>query len=360
MRRIVFLTIALFLLADLAAAQNVDDMTERLQAALKQNDTALALKISNDLYDVSDENEDHQSAGFSAYVKAGLLEQESRHLEAAKAYDLCAKHYQKIESLAQSIQCQYKSALALLAGYKQGQAVDALKDTAKSLEKIGQDKSALAAQVYMTLSNEVLPVKTDHSRGANRNRLMAAEYARKSLLALKATGQDKSEDYVSASFMKALALEDAEEFEEAAESYIEAITLYKSLPNHSVDVLRNMQSRLSIAQFGVKGGSDDDTIDVDLLNGEEITLEIIKKKTVKIPRINKNQMVDGARVRARIHLSDNGKVDHIEILESMPSDEFGDAFKKAVKKWQFLPPEEFAGETIPPFEYSMVFYVKRL
>jgi TonB family protein len=360
MWRIITLSIALSLLADFASAQNIDDMRVRLQDALQHNKTDLALEIASDLYEVSDGSNDHQTAGFSAYVKAGLFEQNSDPLAAAKAYDECHKHYDEIDSAAQAIQCQYKSALAFLAGHKNGQAVDTLKSTAESLEKIGQEKSALASQVYLTLATETLPAKVDGSRGAKRKRLGAVEYADKSLLALTASGQSSSEDYVSALFTKGLALEDAEEFDAAVETYAKAIALYTSRPNHSDDVLRNMRSRHSIAKFGTEDDTETDTLVVHLDNGEDISLRIEKSKKVKYPRINNNQMVDGARVRAKIQLSEGGDVDQIQILESMPSKEFGEAFKKAVRKWKFLPPEEYKAEDIPPFEYTMIFYVQRL
>lgn len=359
MLRFLGFAILFLLLANPAAAQNADDMSARLQVALKQNDRALALDIARDLYDISDKADDDKSAGYLAYVKAGILEYESDHSEAAKAYDQCAKHYKKIEGHAQSIQCQYRSALAFLSGSKQGQAIDALKSTVKSLETLGQDKSDLAAQVYFTLSDEILPAKLDRSRQAIRNRRASAEYAEKSLIALAATGQAESDRYVSALFTKALALEDAEEFEDATKTYMETIALYKSMPDHSPELLKNMQSRLSIARFGATGEGNKDTTDVRLKNGDVVALKIKKKKAIKYPRINKNQMVDGARVRAKIYLLNNGKVDRIEILESMPSEEFGVAFKDAVKTWEFQPPKEFMTTDIPPFEYSMVFYVRR-
>lgn len=359
MRLIIVSSLFFLLLADFAAARNVDDMTAKLQVALKQGDASLALDIANDLYDISDKSDDYQSAGFSAYVKASILEQRKDYLAAAKAYNQCGHHYSKISSAAQSIQCQYKSGLAYLAGHKKGQAIDALKSTARSLEKIGQDRSELASQVYLTLSTETRPTKLDRSRGATRKRLEAAEYANKSITALSAIGQDKSESYVSALFSKGLALEDAEKFEGAVESYEEAIALYSKIPDHSDELLRNIRSRLSISSFEAQDSPKESSLDVSISNGETITLTIEKTSRVKHPRINENQVVDGARVRAQIQLTEGGKVDRIDVLESMPNPEYGDAFKKAVKKWKFVPPEGISSEDVPPFEYTMIFYVKR-
>lgn len=155
-------------------------------------------------------------------------------------------------------------------------------------------------------------------------------------------------------------MEDSEKFEEAAKTYFKAINLYKDLPNRSDDVLKNMRSRLSIAAFGANGETQRNTLNVDTRDGEKVTLEILRKRSVKHPRINKNQRVDGARVRAKITLSKNGTVERIDILESMPSQDFSDAFRKAVSTWSFIPPDGVLPEDIPPFEYGMVFYIKRL
>lgn len=358
-RLIILASFFAVLMTSLAAAQGTNNRVEELQTALRQNQTDLALELATALYETSDDESDHSTAGFSSYVIAGLLEQKNEFVAAARAYDDCSEHYDVSNSHAQSIQCKYKSGLAYLAGYQNGRAIDALKSASDSLEEIGQERSALASQIYLTLSTEILPPKLDQGRGANRLRLASVEYADKSLAALAATGQNGTENHALALYTKGLALEDSEQFEEAVQAYTEAVTVYRNLPNPSDDILRNMQSRLSITQSEAEDESEIDTVDVHDETGQVITLEIDKTRTVRTPRIHGNQMVDGARVQAVITLAEEGSVDKIEILESIPSEEFGEAFANAVKDWIFTPPDGVSSEDIPPFDYAMVFYVKR-
>lgn len=358
-RSLILASIFAFLMTDFAAAQQPSDNVEALQTALRQNQTDLALELANRLYETSDDKDDHPTAGFSAYVIAGLLEQKDEFVEAAKAYDDCSEHYNLSNSQAQSIQCKYRSGLAYLSGYQRGRAIDAFKSAANSLEAIGQDRSALASQVYLTLSTEVLPPKLDRGRGANRLRLSAVEYADKSMSAMAATGQDHTENHALALYAKGMALEDSETFEGSAQAYADAISIYSALPEHSAEILRNMRTRHSIASFGANDDDERDTIDVLHNSGQTVTLEIDKTRHVRNPRLHGNQMVDGAQVRAIISLAADGTVDQIEIVESIPSDDFGDAFKDAVSKWVFSSPDGMSSADIPPFEYSMIFYVKR-
>jgi TonB family protein len=358
-RPIILASFFAILMTNLASAQDTNDRVEELQTALRQNQTDLALELATALYETSDDENDHTTAGFSSYVVAGLLEQKTEFVDAARAYEDCSDHYNTSNSHAQSIQCQYKSGLAYLAGAQHGRAIDALKSAGNSLEELGQERSALASQVYLTLSTEIRPPKLDRGRGANRLRLSSVAYADKSLAALAATGQNGTENHALALYTKGLALEDAESFEESSQIYAEAVDIYSNVPDHSDEVLRNMQSRLSIAKFGATDETEQDTLDVHDNKGRIITLEIDQTKDVRTPRIHGNQMVDGARVRAKITLADEGSVEQIDILESTPSDDFGEAFEKAVKEWIFTPPDGVSSEDIPPFEYSMIFYVQR-
>jgi len=343
-----------------ALAQDLNELTSDLQLALQENDGDRVLETATKLYALSNERNNHLTAGFAAFAKANVLEIQKEPLNAAKAYKNCSEHYAAIKSDAQAIQCQYKSGLALLTANREGQAIDTLKSAAKKLEKIGQSKSGIAAQIYSTLANETLPSKLEGGRGANIKRLAAAEYADQALTALKATGESQSQSYAATLLTKGLALEDAEKFNDAVAAYDKAIELYKNLPNVSKDTLKNVKSRRSIASFGVEGKRKSLTLNVQGVDGRPITLKIKKRKDVKYPRVNKNQMVDGARVSAEIKLAKDGSVEHLRIIESTPNKDFGEAFEKAVRKWTFTAPEGVAPETIPPFEYNMVFYVKRL
>lgn len=349
-----------FVLTHGASAQTPNDLQVQLQQALKQGDADVALKTANTLYQLSDSNDDHKFASFAAYAKASVLEQQKEYIEAAQAYGDCSHHYAKINSAAQSIQCEYKSSLAFLAGYKSGQALEALKSAAKRLEDIGQEKSGIASQVYLTLAEETLPAKFEDNRSARVKRKAAAEYAQKSLISLEATGQANSEDYVSALFLKGLALEDSQEFEEAVQTYAAAVKLYSSMSDRSDEVLNNVKTRLSIAKSELKGGKNSKLIDVTDINGRKVSLVFSKKKNVKFPRVNKNQMVDGARASVEISLAEDGSVNSVKVLETTPSKEFGEALEKAAKKWVFVTSDGETPKDILPFTYNMVFWVKRI
>lgn len=350
------LMLALGLCAETAAAQ---ESTQALQDALKRNDAAAAMALASDLYSRSEAENDHTAAGFAAYVKAGLLEQDADFSGAAKAYADCADHYESLNSAAQSIQCEYSSGLAHLSAYQDGKAMSALKSTARRLEAIGQDRSAMASKVYLTLAEETLPPKTQRGAKAQGKRLEAAAYADKSMRALTAAGQNETEFYAAAAFMKGMALDDAEDFPEAVKAYETAIRIYAAQPNTSPEELKSMQARLSIAKFGQSGKTSDNTHDVRGPDGEMITLTIKKKRKVRVPRINNNQMVDGARARAQITLGADGRVASLTIQESDPDPKFGEALEKGMKTWVFTPPEGVAPQDIPPFDYSMIFYVSR-
>ncbi|MEM9599428.1 MAG: energy transducer TonB [Pseudomonadota bacterium] len=342
-----------------AFSQTPNERVSALQDALNANEVDLAMDLASALYADSDRRDDHQTAGFSAYVMAGLFKQKNEHLQAAETFEDCADHYGEIGSIAQSIQCDYQAGKSFMDGLRKGQAVSLFKSVAKQLEDIGQDRSALASELYLTLAEETLPPKSQRGRRAHKDRLEAADYAEKSRLALKATGQDRTQIYSAALFMKGLALEDAEMFEEAAEAYAEAVTLYQSLPDHDEADLRNMTTRLNIAQADGED-TQDNYIDVKDIDGETVNLTINKKRRVKFPRVNKNQLVDGARARVVISLTDSGEVDDVTIIESIPSEEFGQALEKAVRSWTFRRTDDGAISDIPPFEYGLVFYVKRL
>lgn len=345
--------------AEVACAQSQAELSSQVESALQRDDLAAALLASGKLYEMHIAENNIEGAGRTAYSRAKILEARSENLEAGSAYKLCAEHFKDLNALAQSLNCKYDSGLAYLSGGKKGTAIDILKATAKDLEEIGQAKSGLAAKVYLTLAEEILPPKLDHKRAANRTRNSSAKYANLAMSALDALGENSSELYASALLIKGRALEDSEKYDQAALAYTEAVDLYESLPNGSPDILENIRSRASIAMSQSKGGKSDNTLDVLDNDGNKITLTVDKKRKVHFPRIDRNKLVDGARVKALITLEADGKVETIEILESYPEEEFGAAFEKAARKWIFNPPDGVSASEIPPFEYGMNFYVQR-
>ncbi|GLQ21997.1 TonB family protein [Algimonas porphyrae] len=360
MRQLLALSSSVVLLwAHSGAAQTPSAHMESLQTALRQNDMDRAMKIATALYQQSDQSDDHERAGYAAYVMAGLLNQTDDRLAVAETYEDCAKHYAADDSLAQSIQCDYQSAQAYLEASRKGQAVSKLRGIAKQLERIGQEKSMLASQVYLTLAKQTLPAKTKRGSAAQRERRDAAAYADKALIALRASDQDKSQTYAATLYLKGLALEDAEEYPEAVEAYESAVSLYRSLPDSNDDELQSLQARLSIARAGGKSSPRKDAIDVVDQDGRIVTLSIKKRKRIRSPRINDNQIVDGARASVAITLDSDGAVETVTVVDSRPSHEFGDAMQTAIESWTFIPPQGVNPEELPAFEYSTVFFVRR-
>lgn len=342
--------------APLAYAQSSQsDMT----AAIERGDHDTALKIATSLYDSSMENKDHTGAGHAAYAKAQIFGLKNMPEKSAKAYKSCAEHYGKNQNAAQSLQCRYQSGLTYYTMGKLGTSRDILKQAAKELESIGQENSGLAAKVYLTLSKATLPGKFDHSKKAANSRLETVKYVEKGLIALKATGQNKTHLYSSALFLKGLTLEDAEKFSEATQNYKMAMDLSKIIPSTPEEFTKKVSTRYSIAKSYGKKGKTDKTIKTKDIHGNKVELKIKQKRNIQIPKINKNQLYDGAHVNALITLSDDGSVKNIDILESTPDAKYGESFTKSVKKWEFIPPEGVSGEDIVPFEYRITFSVKR-
>lgn len=349
-------TIATISFASLANAQ---DLQTEMTLALERGDNDTALAIANTLYETSVVEKDEAKAGHAAYAKAQIFGLKNMAEKSAKAYKACAKHYWSNQNAAQSLQCQYQSGLTFYESGKHGRARDTLKDAAKKLESIDQERSALAANVYLVLSKATLPGKFDHSKGAASKRIEVVKYLDKGILALETTQQDETNVYLSALYLKGLALEDAEKFPEAAAVYKDVLVASESISATPKDFIKKTSTRYNIAraQSSKKGTSK--TLIVDDIHGNEVELKIKKGRTVKTPKLNRNQMVDGASVNAQITLAANGSVKDIEILESIPNPNYGEAFAKAIKTWKFIPPENVSGENIEPFEYGITFSVKR-
>ena len=362
LRIFTFLAILLFSF-EIAAAQNKNDISLEMQSALENNDLETALSKANTLYELTAAQNDFSGAGKAAFSRAKIQAGLNNDLEAAKSYALCNDNYGKVNALAQSIHCQFESGKAYLAAGRPGLGKKTIENTEKSLRKIGQEQSGMAALVYLKLSELSLPPKLDNTSIARAKRSKSIKYSEKALIALNANGQGKSETYLFTLIAKGIALEDSEEYEKAAKTFEAAIRLHKEVPNAPKNILKNAKIHLSISEFNSKKSKqakkDEKTIEVLDKSGNEIILKIKRKKRVNFPKINKNQLVDGAQVKAIITLAEDGSVTNIQITESAPKKAFGVAFTKAVKTWKFTAPESYSGLDIPPFEYVMVFYVNR-
>ncbi len=342
-----------------ASADALDDIRANLQDALNRNDTVAALHISQTLYDAAMVVDDDASAGAAAYTRGELLLIFDDEAEAAVAYELCQQHYRSIGAAAQKLQCAYKAGAAYSSSGRPGKGLDILQSAARELEDLGQERSSLAANVYLSLAKATMPSKLERiGRGTGAKRRNAIRYAERAMEAFEATGHKNSEMYASALYLKAETLEQMKDFAEAAIVYEAFIDLYETLPNHSEDVLFNATTRYDIVS-GASDRSENDEFSVVTKDGREIILEIKNRRAVRFPRIDGNKLVDGASVQAEVTLGADGRPETIEILLSHPDDAFGEAFEDAVKHWRFTPPEGISPEDIPPFEYGLVFSIER-
>ncbi|MEL6688374.1 MAG: hypothetical protein AAFP97_12240, partial [Pseudomonadota bacterium] len=251
MRHRLSLTAALIigLIASPTLAQDLTAQTRALQAALQENDIAKAKTLAASLQTASLDAQEYTVAGYAAFVQGGLLDSEKAYADAANAYEDCYEAYDAAGSAAQAIQCHYKSGQAYVAARQSGNAVSSLKKTARMLEDIGQDKSALASQVYLTLAEQIRPQKLERSPKARSERRQSATYAGKAIAAMEASGMTEGAELPAAYFVKGLAHEDAKDYEEAVAAYEMAVSLYEAYPNVTQDELRTIRSRLSIARL---------------------------------------------------------------------------------------------------------------
>ena len=341
-----------------ASAESLDDIRADLQDALNRNDAVAAQALADTLYEVAMAKADIAAAGAAAFTRGEILLALNNDGEAAQAYELCAQHYRSIGSAAEELQCAHKAGTTYLSSGRPGKGLDMLEAAAKELEDLGQHRSGLAASIYLSLADATMPSKLDREGlGAGAKRRDVIDYSDSAMEALKAIGHHRSEMYATALYMKAEALEQMEDRDQAAMAYKAFIDLYQTLPDHSEDVLANAVTRYNIVRFANR--DDDNTLVVSDHQGEEITLTIDRRRRIRFPRIDGNKVVDGARVSAEITLGEDGRPKLINILSSYPDEAFGDAFRKGAEHWRFMPPDGISPEDIPPFEYGMVFYVHR-
>lgn len=343
----------------MALAQTGADLKTQLLSKLEsgQNDEALAL--AETLYETSKKANDRSQSGYAAYAKAQIFAMKNQTLDAAKAYEQCGEEYAKAGSAAQSLQCQYQSGLAFSDAGKDASAIEVLESAAKELEKIDQDKSALAANTYATLAKVMLPSKLESRQAAKNKRLATIEYAEKAMRALEVTGQDNTLLYTSMSFQKGVAYEDMQDYEAAKSAYRDTLKLTKSRPDTPEDFQQFLETRYSIVNYQTKDKADRERLPAYDRAGNKIELEWKRKRRVQIPRVDNSSYVDGASATVRLTLDAEGKVSDVVVLDSAPNEIYGEALSKAAKKWAFSPPEGLSGLDVAPFEYGMTFSVSR-
>lgn len=340
-------------------AQTGGDLKSRVISNIENGNNDQALTLAEELYLTSKKEKNNAEAGYAAFAKAQIFSLKNQTLDAAKAYEQCGESYAKAGSAAQSLQCKYQSGLAYSDAGKNASAIDVLNDAVKELEKIGQDKSALAANSYATLAKVMLPSKLEDRQSARDKRLATIDYAEKAMQALEATGQSETLLYTSMSFQKGVAYEDMQEFEAAEAAYKATLDLTKTRPQTPEDFQRFLETRYSIVRYQTADKEERKTVSAYDRDGNEILLKWKKRRNVKIPKIDNQSYVDGASATVRLTLDANGKVSEVEIVKSAPSADYGEALAKAARKWVFTPPDGLSGLDVAPFDYGMTFSVRR-
>lgn len=340
-------------------ADEADDLFARLQSELSGNDLDSALQTARRLEDLRLEQGEYEDAGAAAFTIGHIHGTKGDRQDAALAYDDCAAHYRDAGALPQALQCAFRAGAAYAEAGRHATAMQRYTDTINTLESADQHRTGFAASVYLARAKAVLPSKLRRLKGATQKRKAAISDAESAILALDMSGLRQSEHYAAALMLKGTAFEDLREYEAAIPVYKSLLDLYEETPALSRAQIPYILSRLSVVQHEASGGDSAKSVTVALPDGKEIDLAINRRDRVQMPRLHKNQLVDVASVSARIKLAADGSVADIEVLDSFPAPEFGEAFEKGVRTWTFIPPDGVSASDIPPFPYGMTFYVKR-
>ena len=108
-----------------------------------------------------------------------------------------------------------------------------------------------------------------------------------------------------------------------------------------------------------RGNKTPEPLVVKTKSGDEISLQIDMGKSGRFPKLNKNQLVDGARASVEVTLNEDGTVAKASVVESYPAPVFGESLKDAILTWTFVLPDGVSGLDVAPFEHDRVFYVRR-
>lgn len=338
--------------ADLAA------MDADFNAQLAANDIEAAHSVGEAYYHAADSQNEHETAGRVAYTMASLASLRDQ-IEAVPAwFDRCARHYERLGSAAQQVDCIHKAALAYKSLGRTGTTRDRLKSAERALEAANATETIVAALIYTDLAESYIPPQFEIRASAKADRERVLKYTKSARDILLANGQEQHFLYASLLAREATALEDLERFEEAMVPMEQAMQMLADKPEHEslYADLRRRYYKFSAWTTEVK--SDRNKMIVEMEDGREVTLKIKRRTRVVYPSSEGLSSEYGIG-RVLITLAPDGKVATVEIIESQPSPAFGEAVKKAVKKWTFTPEDETPPETIPPFPFGVSFdYVR--
>jgi TonB family protein len=351
---LVVFTFGLSLLAqaDLAA------MDAEFNAQIAANDIEAAHSVGEAYYQAANAQDDHETAGRVAYTMASIASLREQGEEVPIWFDRCARHYEKLGADAQRVDCIHKAALSYKSLGKTGTTRDRLKSAERALEAANATDTIVAALIYADLAESYIPPQFEVRASAKADRERVLEYTKSARDILLANGQEQHFLYASLLAREATALEDLERFEEAMAPMEQAMQMLADKPEHESLYADLRRRYYKISASTPEDKSDRNKMIVEMEDGREVTLKIKRRTRVIYPRSDGLSSEYGIG-RVLITLAPDGKVATVEIIESQPSPAFGEAVKKAVKKWTFTPEDETPPETIPPFPFGVSFdYVR--
>ena len=328
---------------------------------LDAKNTTRALEIAERLFAIASEAPaDHAASGRYARAVAQLNAIKARKAQAADWYLKCADGFERAQQNEQiRIECLWSAG----TGYGDAYEYEKAKETFKRLIHSLEGKPSNETNGYISLSYVMLAQLHEPRMTAKKNvyRLKQKQYlnfAERAIQAVEAEGQ-------TGAFVHALALYELAKAQELmknkdlAASYYEEVVRISSAVGAEASALQT-SAATRLAFVGGEPLKKKKTVEVETVSGETITLKIISRKSVKLPKPKGTQAVnERAYARLQISLQADGKVDSVEVIQSGPDEYPGIALSESVKQWRFEGPESVALDELPPFELGYVFGVVR-
>ncbi len=347
------------LLQAAADEASIPDLQSSFDAAVQSGDVETIRQQGEVLFERTNRLPPHQQlAGRVAYVLAEVSRLSGDTHNSPPWFDKCASNYGQVSAYAQQVDCLYRASIAYKAIGRYGTWRSRLQSAESVLEQAGATGTAVAANIFSELSESYRPNQFEVGAQATENRRRALKYASKARAALVASGDTQSFMFAMILAGEAIAYEDLEEYQAAYDSLEQAIRLCADMPE-AAGLIDDLQRRFINLSIKTSKNSNPDRITVETLDGRRVELKIRKRARIRYPR-TRNVSADYGFVRVIVSLDDNGGVAIVDVAESQPSPEFGEAVRKAVAKWTFTPVDETLPANILPFEYSISFTLERV
>nr|WP_156780761.1 energy transducer TonB [Hyphomonas sp. Mor2] len=339
--------------ADLAA------MNTEFNDRLAENNVEAAHLAGLALYTAADADNDHDVAGRVAYAMASIASLRDETPEVPVWFDRCARHYKALNFAAQHVDCIHKAALSYKAQGKPGTSRDRLKSAEGALEQANAAETIVAALIYADLAESYIPPQFETGASADADRQRVLDYTQSARAILAEHGQDGHFLYATLLAREATAFEDLKRFEDALPPMTKAMEMIANQPEHAELYADLRRRHAKMAAWISDESNDRNLLTVEMEDGREVTLKIKRRTRVIYPR-SEGMSSEYGLGRVLITLGPEGKVAHVDIVESTPTPAFGEAVKKAVERWSFTPEDDTPSESIPPFRFGISFdYVRR-